>query len=235
MLSTTVHITLMTLALFASARLARKFEQAVPERLTIAQLSLARMPFARTPATAARRPRRGAVQALRDAVPAVIEPLEMRFEVLTVPLEIPDVLPDIDVLRAVTNEASFTGRGVAYSVAYGTVYGTGEGSALGAPPAGQPYRQSQVERVAAPAGGCTPRFPSTLSQAGIEGTVMVEFVIDTSGRAEPRSFKAVSSAHALFDRAVRSALRCMRFRPAEVGGRKVRQLVQQPFAFVLAR
>jgi protein TonB len=39
----------------------------------------------------------------------------------------------------------------------------------------------------------------------------------------------------LFEDAVRVALRRMRFIPAEVGGRRVRQLVQMPFVFTLAR
>jgi hypothetical protein len=42
------------------------------------------------------------------------------------------------------------------------------------------------------------------------------------------------SSHALFGDAVRSALPDMRFTPAEVNGRKVKQLVQQPFAFAIA-
>jgi hypothetical protein len=39
----------------------------------------------------------------------------------------------------------------------------------------------------------------------------------------------------LFTDAVRSALLDARFRPAEVGGRAVRQLVAQSFAFRLAK
>jgi protein TonB len=39
----------------------------------------------------------------------------------------------------------------------------------------------------------------------------------------------------MFEQAVRSALPNMRFLPAEIGGRKVKQLVQQPFVFALQR
>ena len=35
------------------------------------------------------------------------------FQVLTAPVEIPNVLPDIDLTRRVTNEADFTGKGAA--------------------------------------------------------------------------------------------------------------------------
>ena len=230
-LSTVVHVTLMTLALFASSRLTRTFEQAMPEQLTITQLSFAR-PAARAPRAAKRTAKPGPAEGARDAASAV-DPLRMSFEVLAVPVEIPDVLPEIDLLRAVTDEASFSGRGVMRGVAEGTAYDPEGAGARPAP--GQPYRQFQVDRVAAVAGGCAPRFPHQLSQAGIEGSVLAEFVIDASGRAEVSSFRALASKHVLFENAVRSALRCLRFAPAEVAGRRVRQLVHQPFTFVLDR
>ena len=45
----------------------------------------------------------------------------------------------------------------------------------------------------------------------------------------------LKSSHDLFTNSVRSALSNMRFYPAEIGGRKVKQLVQQPFNFTLTR
>src|SRR5881397_3631537 len=46
------------------------------------------------------------------------------FQVLTAPIKIPDVLPDIDLSKKVTNEADFTGKGVAGGIAKGVVGGT---------------------------------------------------------------------------------------------------------------
>ena len=43
----------------------------------------------------------------------------------------------------------------------------------------------------------------------------------------------LDSAHPLFERAVRDALGAMRFVPAQAGGRRVRQLVEQSFLFTL--
>jgi periplasmic protein TonB len=51
----------------------------------------------------------------------------------------------------------------------------------------------------------------------------------------PGSFKVLESAHEMFTLAVRQCLPDMRFLPAEVGGRPVRQLVQQPFSFLLQK
>jgi protein TonB len=84
-------------------------------------------------------------------------------------------------------------------------------------------------------GSPTPRYPDILKQAGVEGEVLAQFVVDTSGRAEINTFKVLKTTHELFTVAVRSALPTMRFFPAEVGGRKVKQLVQQPFSFTIQK
>ena len=94
----------------------------------------------------------------------------------------------------------------------------------------------QVEKQAALAPGSSPpRYPEVLRNAGIEGRVLAVFVVDEMGRAEEASIRFTRSTNRLFEDAVRSALRRMRFIPAEIGGRKVRQLVQMPFVFTLSR
>jgi protein TonB len=127
-----------------------------------------------------------------------------------------------------------------------------ERRALGAPPAsagapgGTPggtgvapsdgvWSSNLVEREVVPLGGAAPRYPETLRGAGVEGEVVAEFVVDTTGRVEPATVTFPQRAHPLFEQAVRQALRGMRFRPAEAGGRTVRQLVRQPFVFALQR
>jgi protein TonB len=70
---------------------------------------------------------------------------------------------------------------------------------------------------------------------GVEGRVSAEFVVNEQGRAEEESIRFVRSDNRLFNDAVRAALLRMRFIPAEVGGRKVRQLVEMPFVFAIAR
>ena len=149
------------------------------------------------------------------------------FQVLTAPIKVPDVLPDIDLSKKVTDEADFSGKGVAGGVAKGVVGGT-------APVTDQPYFEFQVEKQAAGVpGGPGPTYPEMLRSANIEGEVLAQFVVDTTGRYEPGSFKVIKSSHDLFTTAVRNALPKMKFYPAEIGGRKVKQLVQQPFTFGL--
>jgi periplasmic protein TonB len=161
--------------------------------------------------------------------PQVVAPPPPKgFTVLNAPVEIPDVLPDIDLSKKVTDEADFTGKGQQGGVAKGV-----ERPVVNQD---QPYFEFQVEKpvVGAP-GSSQPRYPDILRQAGVEGEVLAQFVVDTTGRAEAGSFKVLKSSHDLFAQSVRSALPSMRFIPAEVGGRKVKQLVQQPFAFTIAK
>jgi protein TonB len=63
--------------------------------------------------------------------------------------------------------------------------------------------------------------------------VLVQFVVDTTGRAEVSSLRFLAYSDRGFARAVYDALPQLRFEPAELGGRKVRQLVQQPFTFTI--
>jgi len=151
------------------------------------------------------------------------------FQVLTAPVEIPDVIPDIDLSKKVTDEADFSGKGVAGGVAKGK-----EGGQV--VQTDQPYFEFQVEKPVVPAPGSTqPRYPDMLRQAGVEGEVLAQFVVDTTGRAEPNSLKILKSSHDMFVQSVKNALPQMKFIPAEVGGRKVKQLVQQPFSFSITK
>jgi len=153
------------------------------------------------------------------------------FQVLTAPIKIPDVLPDIDLSKKVTNEEDFTGKGVAGGIAKGVVGGT---------PApvndNQTYFEFQVEKPVSPyPGNAGPRYPDMLRSANVEGEVLAQFVVDTTGRAEMSTFKVLKSTHDLFTNAVKATLPNMKFYPAEVGGKHVKQLVQMPFQFNLTK
>lgn len=79
----------------------------------------------------------------------------------------------------------------------------------------------------------SPVYPEGLRAARIEGSVSARFVVDTTGNVIMESVVVDSTVHRLFAEAVVEALRRSRFKPAELRGRKVRQLVVQPFLFVL--
>ena len=150
------------------------------------------------------------------------------FQVLTPPIEVPDVIPDVDLSRKATDEGDFSGKGVQGGVGKGVEGGTGPVIT------DQPYFDFQVEKAAAAIPGSgNPAYPEMLKSSGVEGEALVQFIVDTTGRAETGSFKVLRASHDAFGQAVRAALPRMRFLPAEIGGRKVRMLVQQPFAFAL--
>jgi TonB family protein len=80
-------------------------------------------------------------------------------------------------------------------------------------------------------GSAAPAYPSALLNAGIEGFVETEFVVDTTGWVDLSSVRILNSTHQEFAASVRLALMGMQFRPAWRGARKVRQLVSQRFSF----
>lgn len=111
----------------------------------------------------------------------------------------------------------------------GRIVGELVGPVLG----GQPATATTVDRPAALLAPPRPRYPDQLRSAGVTGRVVVRLVVDTSGRVEPTSVVIREASHDLFAHAVRAVLPGLRFVPAEVGGRKVRMLVDLPFEFRL--
>lgn len=95
------------------------------------------------------------------------------------------------------------------------------------------FRADQVERqVSVLPGGPLPRYPEPLRSAGIEGKVVAQFTVDEAGVVD--SVRFVRGDNTLFEESVRTVLRRMRFAPAEIGGRKVRQSVEMPFVFTIS-
>jgi hypothetical protein len=80
-------------------------------------------------------------------------------------------------------------------------------------------------------GSAAPAYPLEMLKQGVQGSVMTQYVVDTSGFADTTSLKIMRSSHLDFAEAVRAALPYMRFYPAKVGSKKVRQLVEQEFTF----
>lgn len=216
--STVFHVAIIGASIIATANATVEKEEEVVQKIDFVEVKKDEPPP----------PQEEAPPPPPDAV--IAPPPPKGFQVLAAPVSIPDVIPEIDLSKALTNEADFSGKGVAGGVASGVVGGTGPVNT------DQPYFDFQVEKPVAPLpGSAGPRYPDILRSGGVEGQVLAQFVVDTTGRVEVASFKVLRSDHAMFEQAVRSALPQMRFLPAEVGGRKVKQLVQQPFVFALQR
>jgi len=100
----------------------------------------------------------------------------------------------------------------------------GDGSALD---------PSLVDELPMRLAGPAPAYPDLLRQAGLQGRVVLEAVIDTLGRVERGSVVVVESAHPAFVAPAQQSLLKSLFRPARVRGKAVRVRVRVPIDFVL--
>jgi len=209
--SVMTHTALIAAAVYATAQ-ARVQPMGSPETLRPIYF-----PQAQNPASTVRRPT------------ARQQPLVISRSLTFVEPHVDINVPLVDVGDIVSTPGDFSPGPI-------TATGPKSGGARGATPADTPFRADQVEKqVAVVPGSTAPRYPESLRSSGVEGQVIAEFVVDEQGRTEGGSVRFVRSDNQLFEDAVRVALRRMRFIPAEVGGRKVKQLVQMPFVFTLSR
>jgi protein TonB len=95
----------------------------------------------------------------------------------------------------------------------------------------QTYFDFQVDQAAKVRVPRAPAYPENLRAAHIDGQVLVQFVVDERGTADMNTFKVVKATSPEFAEAVRRAISSTAYSPAEIRGRRVKQLVQQPFVF----
>lgn len=80
-----------------------------------------------------------------------------------------------------------------------------------------------------------PVYPPELLANNVEGSTFVHYVVDTTGRVDLSTITVIRSSHTEFARSVRVALAQMKFQPAVQASHRVRQWVQQNFAFKILR
>jgi protein TonB len=150
-------------------------------------------------------------------------------DVLPVPdLDMADV-PPIDLLDTGPTEIGWRS-----STTIGTPMPGDAGDSTGTRD-GIPFGRAVEKPAIALPGNTAPRYPDLLRNAGVEGSVTIQVVVDTSGRADPARIKVIRSAHPLLDASVVAALPKFRFLAAETGGRKVAMWVEMTFLFELKR
>ena len=204
------HVMVISLAVYATAHAGIKNEKEKVEKLNFVQVK-PKAPEAPKP---------------KPQEQLVAPPPPKGFQTLSAPINIPDVIPNVDLTKKVTDEADFTGKGVQGGAANGK----------SGPVSDQPYFDFQVEKQAAAyPGNPHPAYPDMLQTAGIAGEVIAQFVIDTTGHVDMNTFKVIKSDNDLFTSSVKSSLPKMRFYAAEVGGRKVKELVELPFSFAMGK
>jgi TonB family protein len=145
------------------------------------------------------------------------------------PLQIPDLIPPL-LPATLPKVADLLGEAFLRS---------GSGPALpgsrvsGIPPKGdvKPWTSESVDDPVRVIEQPPVRYPPALAQAGITGRVELEYVVDTSGRAEPGSLRTLASTRPEFEAAARATVLGTRYRPARLHGQVVRQLVRQTLRF----
>ena len=150
------------------------------------------------------------------------------FQTLSMPTNIPINIPPPSANTSF-NAADFSGVGVEGGVAKG-INTTGPVVRTD-----QPYLESVVEERPERISGPMPRYPEILKQAGIDGHVVVEAIIDTTGHAERGSIRILSSTNQLFEQPAKECLAATLFKPGKIAGRAVRVRIQQPFNFSVTR
>jgi protein TonB len=237
-----LHSLIIFLAVFATARAGSRNAEKVETKVNFVQMKKTEPPPPKkepppppkeAPKPKAEAPKVVDVPQLPKEVP--LAPPQ-GFKVIAPVLSVPTDLPTVDLSKALTNENDFSGKGVAGGSSSGVKGGTGNEGDTGKDAGADhgPYMESQVEKPVAKIGGDAPEYPSALKADGVEGTVLAQFVVNESGRYEAGTLKILNSSNPAFAAAVKDALPRMRFSAAQIGGKKVQQLVQMPFQFHIA-
>ncbi len=148
------------------------------------------------------------------------------FLTLSAPINIPTEIPPIDLTQTF-DPRNFSGVGVEGGVFSGVVGGDVDLS--------QTFLEAVVDERPERLSGPVPRYPEMLRQSGVEGVVMLEFVIDTTGRVEEQNVKVLHSTNRAFEAPARNVIVRSLYRPGRVRGVAVRVLVQQQIGFSIQR
>lgn len=97
------------------------------------------------------------------------------------------------------------------------------------------YLETEVEKKVTLARVVPPKYPDYLKRENLGALVQVQFVVDTAGRAEMSTFRVLRTSDTRFVEAARLSVAATTYQPAELHGRKVRQVVEQPFSFRIFR
>lgn len=159
-----------------------------------------------------------------EETPPVVEIPQLKgFQTVVAPTDIPTNIPPIN-LQEQFDPKDYSGTGVEGGIGTGIV-----------PSSDQVFMESVVEERPELLTRPPLQYPDLLRQAGVQGRVLVQAIIDTLGRAEPASVKVIQSPNPGFDQPAKNLVLKSLFRPARVHGRAVRVLINLPIDFTIKR
>ena len=162
------------------------------------------------------------------------EPEEVQgTQTLEPPTEPPPAIPAVDLSAPAVSAEDFSG--------IGTLGGVADAPPAPAPePEPEPefaYELAVLERQPALSNQGTIAsvmerlYPRILQDAGIGGTVVMQFVIEPDGTVDMSSVKVIDSPHEQLSDASIKAVERFRFRPGRYKGENVRVLIQMPITW----
>jgi periplasmic protein TonB len=151
-------------------------------------------------------------------------PPPLGFQTVAPPTEIPKDIPPVNLTERF-DAKDFSGKGVEGGVASGIAGGNGPVSNT------ETFVEAEVDDPVQPINVPKPKYPPVLQQAGIAGSVDVQYVVGIEGRAEMDQFRVLRSTNKAFEEPAREAIAGATFKPAKIKGQAVRQLVQQRISF----
>jgi len=164
----------------------------------------------------------------RVAPPRVLDlapPAKFGFKLVTPPAVVPSAIPPVD-WNTDFDVRDYTGRGEPG----GTFDGLRDAAA---PDFAQVFAAVTVDEPPERLAGPLPRYPEVLRQAGIEGTVVLQFVVDTTGLVDESTIEVLQATNQAFVAPAVVVVTKSVFRPGRIRGRHVRVLVSLPIGFAL--
>lgn len=243
--STAAHFLVLLMAAAAASRLAApRTEPADRGEVTYLLIAEPEKPSAESPAEAPPEP--PPPPTIETAPePATVTPPDLLagFQELLPPREVAGIPDPASV--ALADPADFRGRGVVGGVAGGRVPLPGEpigkesaevASAESALTPEMLYVQPRILNLSEIAPRMEDLYPVQLHAIGLEGQVMIKFVIDTKGHVEPETVSFVESTNPGFEQPTRALLALLRWAPGEQPlGRAVRTWVVMPVGWTIAK
>ncbi len=137
------------------------------------------------------------------------------FKTIVAPVDVPVAIPPVDLAERF-DPRDFSGVGVEGGTFDGLTGGIDPSATGDIIP--EHLADEPPERLSGP----RLKYPELLRQGGIEGFVVVGFIVDTAGRAEPESITVLGTTEVGFNFAATDLVRRSRYRPGRVRGKPVR-------------
>jgi TonB family protein len=144
------------------------------------------------------------------------------FQTLVMPTQIPTDIPPVNVQEHF-DPKDYTGTGVEGGRANGVT-----------PNPTDIYAEAMVEDRPLLLSAPPQEYPDLLRRLGIQGRVVLQAVVDTTGHVEPSSIKILKSPNPAFNEPTRVWVLKAVFRPARLHGEAVRVLINLPVDYTFS-